>query len=796
MNCKQHRRPPRALAVRATTALVIAALHGIALAQTLPAPPASPRPIVNYEYDAEGNPTKTVQAPGVSGFDLTSKASYDSLDRAKDTTDARNKQTLYGYDGLDRLTRVTDPRALVTQYPRNGLGDQDKLISPDTGTTTYTYYDDGSLKTALDSRGVLATYTYDALNRLKSIVYSQSGQPSRTYSWTYDQTGTGFSYGIGRLTTSSFPAGTQTYAYDPLGRLASTTQQVVATGGANASPLSHTLAYGYTAGQLTSRTYPSGRVVTYTYTGGQISALSVKANSGAAAQTLLSQIHWQPFGGVDHWLWQMASGTQAYDRSYDDSGRIVRYTLGGVVRDLRYDAAGRITSYTHLAKADGAAQPNLDQSFGYDELGRVKTVNAYGYSWTIGYDDNGNRTSVTINGSTRAYTTAANSNRLTSISNPARNFGYDAVGNTTSDNGLGYTTTYFLENRLWSVSRGGATVNFSYNDQGQRIRKFSTTGASSTVVFVYDALNGNLLGEYDSTGQAIKEYVWLGSIPVAVLTPDPANAANPPLVYYIQTDHLNTPRIVIDRNDKRRWRWLAEAFGTTAPETNPDGLGVFAFNLRFPGQYFDQETGLNYNWHRDYDPSTGRYVQSDPIGLAGGSISTYGYVTGNPVNYFDPNGLENRKYVDLGVGYKGGIDIFEQARGADFEIHVFDPKGQEVGLFGPDGWFNKHGHKGAPKMCPTRVENQLKGNAIEVMRRTGELPPKGNFNIKGNRWMRSVRGVRALGPISTAIHILNFKGCRSNDSAACMCELENDVLGGNPETCTNPCADPESDLCV
>lgn len=80
-------------------------------------------------------------------------------------------------------------------------------------------------------------------------------------------------------------------------------------------------------------------------------------------------------------------------------------------------------------------------------------------------------------------------------------------------------------------------------------------------------------------------------------------------------------------------------FETTAPETNPSALGIFTQNLRFPGQYADNESSLFYNWNRYFDPATGRYITSDPIGLAGGSFSTYDYVNGQPTRFVDPRGL-------------------------------------------------------------------------------------------------------------------------------------------------------------
>src|SRR5438477_1163518 len=109
---------PRAAWIAAAT---FGTLLASAQAQGLPAPPVSPAPVVNYEYDAQGNPTKTVQAPGA--LNLATQASYDALSRAKDSTDAKLGKTQFGYDGLDRTTQVIDPRNLVTQYPRNGLGD-------------------------------------------------------------------------------------------------------------------------------------------------------------------------------------------------------------------------------------------------------------------------------------------------------------------------------------------------------------------------------------------------------------------------------------------------------------------------------------------------------------------------------------------------------------------------------------------------------------------------------------------------------------------------------------------------
>ena len=157
-------------------------------------------------------------------------------------------------------------------------------------------------------------------------------------------------------------------------------------------------------------------------------------------------------------------------------------------------------------------------------------------------------------------------------------------------------------------------------------------GATNTYT-VYDEA-GHWLGDYNNAGAPIQQVVWLDDLPVGVIADK---------LYTIEPDHLGTPRAVIDpARNVAVWRWdlNGEAFGATAPNQDPDLDGTnFVFNLRYPGQRYNGATGLNYNYFRDYDASTGRYVESDPIGLLG-DISTYGYAEQTPLLLFDRNGLQ------------------------------------------------------------------------------------------------------------------------------------------------------------
>jgi RHS repeat-associated protein len=215
-----------------------------------------------------------------------------------------------------------------------------------------------------------------------------------------------------------------------------------------------------------------------------------------------------------------------------------------------------------------------------------------------------------------------------------RSYQYDAAGNTLSDGQR--TFTYNDAGRMITATQNSLTTSYQYNALGQRVKKTNAT----TTYFVYDEA-GHLAGEYDQAGNLIEELVWLGDIPVASIRNN--EQGNGVGVFYIHTDHLNAPTKLTRSTDNQIvWRWDHDPYGNGTPNEDPDGNGLFVnFNLRYPGQYFDQETGLLYNYFRYYDPTTGKYITSDPIGLEGG-INTYAYSGGDPLANFDIDGLEVR----------------------------------------------------------------------------------------------------------------------------------------------------------
>ncbi|WP_196141198.1 LamG-like jellyroll fold domain-containing protein, partial [Aliikangiella sp. G2MR2-5] len=197
---------------------------------------------------------------------------------------------------------------------------------------------------------------------------------------------------------------------------------------------------------------------------------------------------------------------------------------------------------------------------------------------------------------------------------------YDPNGNTIQKGE--FTFSYNDANRMATSSVGGLVTNYQYNAKGERSVK---TRSGVETHYIFD-LNGQLIAEADGNGNIQKEYVYFNGQPFAQVIGDD--------VYFYHNSHLGTPEMMTDANQNVVWQASYTPFGL-ATVTNETVVN----NIRFPGQYYDAESGLHYNYFRDYDPEIGRYIQSDPIGLNGG-INTYGYVLQNPISNRDPNGLE------------------------------------------------------------------------------------------------------------------------------------------------------------
>jgi RHS repeat-associated protein len=569
-----------------------------------------------YGYDSNGNQT-SIAAP----LSRNTGNVYDQLSRLVQVTDPASGVTHFGYDANDNLVSVQDPKSLTTSYSYDGFGDLLQQVSPDTGTTTSSYDSAGNLSISTDARGASANYTYDALNRPTQIVYKNAGVTDQTLVFQYDS-GTN---GKGRLTGAGDGNHTMSWTYDTLGRVTGKGQTV--------GTVAQSMGYAYTNGDLTGEVTPSGQSISYSYNSNhQVVGISVNGTS------VLTGVTYEPFGGVNGWTWGNAA-TEA--RTYNTDGLISQIVGASATYGYAFDNANRITG---ISDSSNSA---LSWSYGYDALDRLTSASTSSVTdgWT--YDANGNRLSQTGTAAS-TYTVTTGSNRLASVSGALnRTYTYSAAGAATGF--AGNTFTYNNRGRMLGVATGSGTTGYLYNALGQMVEK---AAASPTNLYMYDE-SGHLLGEYDGSGNLIEETVWLGDIPVATLQPNGSGGIN---VFYIHSDHLNTAKKISRPSDNALvWRIDQDPFGTTVPNQNPSGLGTFVYNPRLPGQLFMAETGLNYNYSRDYDPQTGRYVEPDPIGqllffnlsnVSGVSMrhrgywnQLYAYVDDDPTRLRDPSGL-------------------------------------------------------------------------------------------------------------------------------------------------------------
>ncbi|MBV8659594.1 MAG: RHS domain-containing protein [Burkholderiales bacterium] len=664
------------------------------------------------QYNALNQLTRIEDA--VNGSGNPTLLSPDARDLLTQVQTPNGATTGYTVDGFGQTTLEASPDAGNTSNSFDEAGNL-KTRSDARGVTQAWTYDalnrptvktvrkSGSTDTSEDQ-----SWVWDASPAGAPLVCSngvgrlckQSDLSGSTY-FAYDV----FGNLVQRTVVEGGVTTTQSFSYDGEDRLAS----VVGAGG-RAIALSRdsegrvsqasVIVAGAALAVVKSSTYRADGQVSATQLGNNVSltrqfdssgAISAEADTGVSGTTTTPTTDLQDAPTAPQWLmillgawlaWQVArsrnptgsrrAGNQLHSSAWSTPVAVLILLAAQLAaapcwadETVQRDERGNVQSRT----IDGQAS-----YFQYDQLDRLTSeIGTIDQQLTL--DPNGNR----LRDGQASYTVQPNGNRL--ITRSGYSWLYDAAGNLLQDqtelNGRFVTRTfsYWMSGMLKTVSINGQLVaTYYHNAQNQRSRKVLANppaGTPAVTLYRYDSqgmLSEEIAGSGSQTGQTLVTYVWRDTIPVAVIYAPgtPSNTTAQERIVYLHTDELGTPRRASDAGARIVWSWNSDAFGSTAPNEDPGSVGLnTTINLRFAGQYFDAESGLYYNGNRYYDPRTGRYTQSDPIGLNGG-MSTYAYVEGNPISYGDPTGLkcnasgcwlapDEKAFADAGnyMGYYG-----------------------------------------------------------------------------------------------------------------------------------------------
>jgi len=610
---------------------------------------------------------------------------YNQLDAVIQAKDFKGVTTTFTRDALGNPLLETTPDAGALQTTFNNLGLPQTITDALSRTTQITYDALG--------RPTLIEFSANGTSRTSAMRYDLAGSE-------YNATGAP-NASIGRLSEIEDAGLITRYQRDALGRITRKTQILASasgTGDTRSVSYSYVPAGSAGAGQIASITYPSGKELTHQYdTTGQLTSLSWNGTPLVTALTWTPM--GQPTSWKWNSFPKQPGSTAPLEeiRNYTSANLLASSAL----LELTWDAAGRVTQIRqqHMVPGSGSApqQTTLTSAYSYDAAGHLTAsahsgppgltlpsgralsdfigIDTTGYAW----DANGNRTqayysAVKPAGTTtlqRVYQSVSGSNRLQGYAETVQvppsaaqtsnvTYAYDATGALTKkgDSYLHYAIDGRIAQTSTSASPGAAqAVNYTYNSLAQRILKRDTRAGANVAqqtLYAEDGIGSTVLGQYSSqrsstsaapTGEPDStEIVYLptpsGPMPIA--------AQINGRLYAIDTDHLNTPRRLTNEQGQVAWQWLISGFGEVQPTTGAKGyeqVGTGAsysepvsFNLRYPGQVWDDETGLSYNLHRYYDVSTGRYTQADPIGLEGG-WNRFAYVGGDPLSRIDRDGL-------------------------------------------------------------------------------------------------------------------------------------------------------------
>ncbi|GAA0477111.1 RHS repeat-associated core domain-containing protein [Streptomyces olivaceiscleroticus] len=585
------------------------------------------------EWTPEGKLVRQTQPDGA-----TESWTYDGEGNCTTQTDALGQTTTYEYTHFDLLTARTDPDGTRHTFTHDHELRLIEVTNPQGLTWSYTYDPAGRLTAETDFDDRTVTYTHDAVGHTTAYT-SPLGDTIR---YTYDE--------LGQVATKDAVGAVTRYAYDPAGRLRQATSD------------DHELSLAYdAAGRLTTET-TNGRTVTHAY---DALGRPVQRTTPTGATTRYD------YDAAGNRVGLITPTGHTLASSHDPAGRELRRTLDDGTLSLAYtwDPTGRLTRQ-HIAAGTGTIRTRdyryradgyltaLDDSrtgpshYTLDPNGRVTRVSAHNWSETYAYDTAGNQTSATwpdthLEAEARGERTYSGTRVNTA---GAIRYEYDAGGRLTlrqktrlSRKPDTWRYTWNAEDQLTEVTTpDGTRWRYTYDPLGRRTAKLRLAADGTVAERVEFAWDGPTLIEQTTTApDQLPHPVTLtwdhdGLNPVGqserrldTSTQEEIDAR----FFAIATDLIGTPTELVDTEGNLAWHVRTTLWGTTTwPATST------AYTpLRFPGQYYDPETGLHYNHHRYYDPATARYLAPDPLGLAP-APNPVAYVH-NPHTWTDPVGL-------------------------------------------------------------------------------------------------------------------------------------------------------------
>ena len=558
----------------------------------------------SFGYDANGNRTQVTDPLG-----NISTTGYDKRNLPTTFTDALNGVTTQAYDAAGRLLSITDPVNNKTQYAYYANDTLQAVTDPLGKVTSYTYFNDDMVQQKTDRLGRTSDYGYDKNARLVSEIWKDD------QSVTFDTRSFGYDV-AGNLLTASNDAGAYSFTYDALNRVSTVNQ-----------PFGLTLTNVYDAADnRISVTDNKGGVTSSTYDG--MNRLSSRELSGTGITPLKAIWDYDAAGNISK-LTRQTNGVTVgtTDTSHDILHRTTEIhhknaigTTLGKYEYTSYDAGDRLLSQT----IDGVVT-----NYNYDKTNQLTQDGSTSYT----YDANGNRTQG-------SYTVGPNNQIIT---DGTWTYSYDNASQTSSksDGLTTWTYNYDHNGQMVAAGNGTDTVEYTYDVFGNRIQRFHDNGMSVDVErFAFDggdtakprAVGNEQFDTYadlDASNNVTMRRMYGAGFDELVVRRDAVGNEG----WYL-TDKLNSVRAVADDAGAVVATAIYSAFGESVTTGAID-------RFQYTSREFDGTIELQYSRARVYNPSTGRFLNQDPIGFAAGDANLSRDVGNRTTNRSDPSGLED-----------------------------------------------------------------------------------------------------------------------------------------------------------